>query len=104
MQAFNFTTMTAYGGKNAGLVSNGSDDLPAFATFMQLRNAGYSVKKGAKSIAIFCGYKAKKDSEGKSVPIWARVFDIIDTSAADDKEFLKWLKEEVTAGRVKNNG
>lgn len=100
MKAFNFVTMREYGGSNANLVSNG--DLPAFATFQQLKGIGQSVRKGAKSISIFCGYR-KQIVDGKEVskPISARVFDIIDTTASDDKEFLNYLKKEVKAGKLK---
>lgn len=106
MQAFNFSTMVAYGGRNAGLVSNREGTPPAFATFLQLKSMGYSVRKGAKSVSIFCGYRpaSKKDlardASAKSVPIYARVFDIADTSAIDDTEYLQWLAAEVKAGRV----
>lgn len=92
MQAFNFVTMNQYSGKNAGLVSNGNG-LPAFATFQQLKSAGYSVLKGAKGVKIFCGYREKKDSKEK-MPLYATVFDIIDTSAKDDAQFLEWLGQE----------
>ena len=100
MNAFNFITMTEYGGSNATLPGNGP--IPAFATFNQLKNAGYCVKKGAKAVSIFCGYR-KQIVDGKEVskPISARVFDIIDTSASDDVEFLKWLKGEIDAGKLK---
>ena len=94
MQPFNFITMQQYSGKNvAELIPNG--EIPAFATFKQLKDAGYSVKKGAKSVAIFCGYREKKDSD-KKVPRWGRVFEIIDTSANDDKQFIEHLIEQVT--------
>lgn len=95
MQAFNFATMTAYSGQNATLEGNG--EIPAFATFQQLKSLGYSVCKGAKGVKIFCGYRDKKEgSTTKRVPRWAIVFDIIDTSAKDDKAFLQYLKAEAT--------
>jgi tRNA splicing endonuclease len=102
MKAFNFITMTEYGGRNALLEGNG--DLPAFASFNQLRDSGYMVKKGAKSVSIFCGYRQRKDkTTGKmtTVPTSGRVFDIIDTTAADDKGYIKHLKAEIKKGRVK---
>lgn len=92
MNAFNFATMTPYDGKNATIEGNGP--LPAFATFQQLKSLGYMVKKGAKGVKIFCGYRSKKVGEKKTIPVWATVFDIIDTNAADDKEFLKYLATE----------
>lgn len=86
--------MTPYGGKNASIEGNGT--LPAFATFSQLQSLGYMVKKGAKGVKIFCGYREKKEAKGKTarVPKFATVFDIIDTTANDDKEFLKYLATE----------
>lgn len=100
MNAFNFTTMTEYSGQNAAIVGNGT--LPAFASFNQLKSLGYMVNKGAKGIKVFCGYKPKKDAEnGKKVPVYGVVFDIVDTTAAQDKDFLKWLKAEIKAGRIK---
>lgn len=94
MNAFNFATLQPYGGKNATLEGNGT--LPAFATFNQLRDLGYSVKKGAKGVKIFCGYREKKEGDKITrVPRSATVFDIIDTNATDDKEFMKYLATEV---------
>jgi hypothetical protein len=93
MNAFNFATMTAYSGQNAALVGNG--DIPAFATFQQLKNLGYSVAKGAKGVKIFCGYREKKEGDKVArVPKYAIVFDIIDTNAKDDKAFLQHLATE----------
>ncbi len=95
MQAYNFTTQVKYGGSNAGLKGNG--DLNAFATFFQIKNAGYTVNKGAKGIQIFTGYYTKTDpktNEEKTVPTHALVFDIKDTSAYEDKEFIDYLKNE----------
>lgn len=96
MQAFNFVTMTEYSGRNALLVGNGK--LPAFASFNQLKNGGFMVKKGSKSVPIFCGYRENKS--GERVPCYGRVFDIVDTTAADDPAFIEWLAEEVQAGRL----
>ena len=95
MQAYNFITLVKYNGQNAGLVGNG--DLNAFATFNQVSQAGYKVNKGAKAISIFCGYFErlnKKTGENETVPTYARVFDIKDTSAYQDTEFVNWLKTE----------
>jgi hypothetical protein len=102
MQAFNFTTMKPYTGQNAGLVSNG--ELNAFATFSQIQSGGFLVKKGAKGIKIFCGYhitaKAKDatndDGTKFNSPRYSVVFDIADTTAADDKDFIAWVREEFT--------
>jgi antirestriction protein ArdC len=95
MQAFNFATMTPYSGKNAATVGNG--ELPAFATFQQIKGLGYQVRKGAKGISIFCGFREKTVENGKTekVPKFAIVFDLIDTTANDDKEFLKYVKTEL---------
>lgn len=107
VKAFNFATETEYTGDNAALVSNFADDLPAFATFNQINGLGYQVKKGAKSISIFCGYvrraeKGKRKTEvQKTIPLYARVFDIADTTAADDKEFIKHLRGQIKAGAIK---
>jgi hypothetical protein len=105
MNAFNFCTMTEYTGRNAGLAGNG--ELPAFATFNQLKSQGFMVKKGAKSIPIFCGFQPRtKDKDGKPLekPVngirYARVFDIVDTTAAENVDFMAWLKEEVSAKRI----
>lgn len=89
MRAFNFVTNTEYSGQNAALVGNGK--YPAFASFNQLKSMGYSVNKGAKSVSIFCGYRKGKDGE-KTVPCWGRVFDIVDTSAKDDKDLLEFIE------------
>lgn len=101
MIAFNFATMKQYSGSNATLAGNGREGLPAFASFNQLREMGYMVNKGAKSVSIFCGYReSSKRGDGKSVPCWGRVFDICDTTAYQDKQFMAWLLEEVNAGRI----
>jgi hypothetical protein len=101
MKAFNFSTMTYYAGSNAALAGNSREGLPAFASFNQLRDMGYMVNKGAKSVSIFCGYRqSKKNEDGKSVPCWGRVFDIVDTTAYQDKQFMAWLLDEVEAGRI----
>lgn len=88
MKAFNFVTNTEYSGQNAALVGNGK--YPAFASFNQLKSMGYSVNKGAKSVSVFCGYRENKD--GDKVPCWGRVFDIIDTTAKDDKDLLDFIE------------
>ena len=94
MQAFNFATMTAYNGKNASIMGNGT--LPAFATFKQIKELGYKINKGAKGISIFCGYREKiEDGKKTTVPKFAIVFDLIDTTAHEDKEFLKYIKAEL---------
>lgn len=91
MTAYNFITLVKYGGTNAGL--EGKSDINAFATFRQIKESGYAVNKGAKGISIFCGYQEKKDSD-KPVPIYACVFDIADTNAMQDTDFISWLKTE----------
>lgn len=90
MTAYNFITLVKYGGANAGLEGK---DINAFATFRQIKEAGYTVNKGAKGISIFCGYQEKKDSD-KPVPVYACVFDIADTNAMQDTEFINWLRTE----------
>lgn len=95
MSAFNFITLVKYSGSNAGLTGNGS--INAFATFNQISQSGYKVNKGAKGISIFCGYyerKNKKTGELETVPTHANVFDIKDTSAYEDQEFVDWLKTD----------
>jgi antirestriction protein ArdC len=92
--AFNFSTMNDYSGSNAALVGNGKYN--AFATFNQIRDLGYTVRKGAKSISIFCGYKEKLvDGKNETVPVYARVFDICDTNAEQDPELVKQLKKKL---------
>lgn len=91
MQAYNFITLVKYSGMNSTLEGNGG--INAFATFGQIKSAGYSVNKGAKGIKIFCGYHEKKDAD-KPVPIYTSVFDIADTSAMQDSDFINWLKTE----------
>lgn len=105
MTAFNFCTMTEYSGKNATLEGNGI--ISAFATFNQLKTNGYMVKKGAKGVGIHCGFRKVEDKASgkvKSVPRYATVFDICDTTAQDDKDYMKWLESEIAAGRVKKAG
>lgn len=95
LTAFNFITLVQYSGQNAGLVGNG--ELNAFATFNQIKQAGYKVNKGAKSISVFCGYKTttdKKTGEEIKAPVFGRVFDLVDTTANDHKEFVDWLTNE----------
>lgn len=94
MTAYNFITLVKYTGANAGLTGNGK--LNAFATFNQIKQAGYSVNKGAKAISIFTGYYERKNKAGEieTVPTYARVFDIKDTSASKDQEFIDWLENE----------
>ena len=98
MQAYNFITLVKYTGANAGLVGNGS--VNAFATFNQISGAGYKVNKGAKGISIFTGYYTResenKNGQNVTVPTYARVFDIKDTSAYEDQEFINWLKNDAT--------
>lgn len=89
MNAFNFVTNTEYSGQNASLVGNGK--YPAFASFNQLASMGYSVNKGAKSVSVFCGYRENK--KGDRVPCYGRVFDIIDTTAKDDKDLLEFIEQ-----------
>ena len=77
----------------------GNGALNAFATFNQVSQAGYKINKGSKAISIFCGYyerKNKKTGELETVPTYARVFDIKDTSAYEDTEFVNWLKNDAT--------
>ena len=92
MTPFNFTTMSAYQGRNAADLSG--PDLPAYATFNQVASLGGHIKKGAKSIPIFCGYRAKED-KGKSVtvPTWGRVFHIDDCEL--DPAFITHVKQEI---------
>ncbi len=97
LTAFNFITLVQYSGQNAGLVGNG--ELNAFATFNQIKQAGYKVNKGAKGSSIFCGYHKKidkKTGEEVTVPTYGYVFDIVDTTANDDKDFIKWLANDAT--------
>lgn len=94
--AYNFATMTEYAGSNATLRGNAGID--AFASFKQINELGYKVKKGAKSIPVFCGYRPAKDAKNsETVPCWGRVFDISDTTAMDDKDFLAWMTENPPA-------
>lgn len=94
MQAYNFITLVKYSGSNAGL--QGRTDINAFATYLQLKQAGYSVNKGAKAERIFTGYyeKTKDNGEVDTVPTFACVFDIADTDAIKDTDFINWLKTE----------
>jgi len=90
--------MKQYAGSNAGLAGNGP--LPAFASFNQLRDMGYMVNKGAKGVKIFCGFRESKKAKGEKVPCWGYVFDIVDTTAYQDKAYMAWLAKEVIDGRV----
>lgn len=95
LTAFNFFSLVQYSGRNATIAGNG--ELNAFATFNQIKQMGYQVNKGAKSISIFTGYHLrtnKKTGEEEQVPTYARVFDIEDTTAKDDKEFYNYLINE----------
>lgn len=95
LTAFNFFSLVQYSGKNASIEGNG--EINAFATFNQIKSMGYQVNKGAKSISIFTGYHLrtnKKTGEDEQVPTYARVFDIVDTTAKDDKEFYNYLINE----------
>jgi hypothetical protein len=89
MNAFNFITNTEYSGSNATLQGNGKYN--AFASFNQISSAGYQVNKGAKSIGVFCGYRANK--AGDTVPCWGRVFDIVDTNALQDPDLVEFLDQ-----------
>lgn len=96
MRAYNFITLVEYSGNNATL--EGCGELNAFATFNQIKESGYSVNKGAKSVSIFTGYYSKEDKnengQNVTIPTYARVFDIADTSAITDENFVEWLKTE----------
>lgn len=94
MRAFNFCTMRPYCGANAHLIGNGQ--YPAFATFNQVTSMGYQVKKGAKGVKIAVGIKTTT-KEGEELMRYSQrtVFDIVDTTAADDKDFMKDLAREV---------
>lgn len=93
MTPFNFTTMSQYQGRNAADLAR--PDLPAYATFNQVQSLGGRIKKGAKSIPIFCGYREKTKHNGKpvTVPIWGRVFHIDDCEL--DPNFKKWLADQI---------
>lgn len=95
LTAFNFFSLVQYSGQNASMAGNG--ELNAFATFNQIKQMGYQVNKGSKAISIFTGYHLrtnKKTGEEEKVPTYARVFDIVDTTAKDDKEFYNYLINE----------
>lgn len=96
MTAFNFVTNVEYSGSNALLVGNGKYN--AFATFNQIKQAGYSVNKGAKGVHISCGFKQASKTDEKtgevktvSVPRGAVVFDICDTNALQDTDLVEFL-------------
>ena len=99
MTAFNFATMRPYSGQNALLAGNGK--YPAFATFNQIRQLGFTVNKGAKAVKIFCGYQSteEKDENGKlkkvTIPKRALVFDICDTNALQSPEFVEFMESEL---------
>lgn len=96
MRAFNFITQTEYAGRNA--LIKGNSHINGFATFVQIKNAGYKLNKGSKGYHIFCGFKSidQKNSKGKivtvTVPKSAIVFDIADTDALNDNKLIKQLE------------
>lgn len=93
MIAFNFATMQEYSGANAKLEGNGK--YPAFATFLQIQQLGYHINKGAHGVTIFTGTYLKHDDatgEDKRVPKYARVFDVVDTNALQDRDFVEMLE------------
>lgn len=94
MNAFNFCTMKPYTGANAYLITNGP--IPAFATFNQISSMGYQVKKGAKGTKITIGIPTTTKDGQELVKYSQRtVFEIVDTTAIDDKDFIKDLAREV---------
>jgi hypothetical protein len=93
---YNFSTMVTYTGRNAVELS-GISKYNCFATFIQIKEMGYSVNKGAHGYSIFTGFREKEDESNPckvvKVPTWAKVFAIEDTTAVQDKDFIKWLSE-----------
>ncbi len=93
MIPFNFITLKEYSGSNLGLQAQG--EYNCFATFLQIKNSGYSVKKGAKGYRVSQGFKevTKEDEDGTiksfQVPKYCTVFELQDTSAIDDKNLIK---------------
>lgn len=100
MKAFNFSTMRPYSGANEYIEGNGK--YPAFATFNQVNALGYQVKKGAKGIKILCGFRPDSEDDKTEGDILdgprfrtSVVFDLCDTTASDDPEFMQYLDEQV---------
>lgn len=93
MNAFNFVTGFDYTGSNAEL--KGKGDYNAFATFAQIRQAGYKLKKGAKGKRIFVGvYKNNDKKEKTRFPKHISIFDIADTNALEDRQLLSKIQEK----------
>ena len=100
IQPMNFATFSKYTGKNAITLTQ---NLPLYATFMQVVALGGKVKKGAKSISVFCGYQPKTDKktgEKVTVPKFANVFHIDDCEMPQDAR--DWTIQEAIS--TQNSG